>query len=305
MNTPAPLPGIPIAAVERDTGLSKDLLRVWERRYGFPTPLREAGGERSYPPEQLEKLRLIKRLIDHGLRPARLMGASTETLAGLLDGCAAPGGADRCAEFEALLHRVRLRHHVELRCTLQQMLLKHGLQRFVCEVVAPMNARIGDAWLRGEIEIADEHLYTEHVQNLLRTAIGTQPAAGLQRPRVLLTTFPDERHALGLLMVEAMLTSEGAACLSLGTQTPVRDIAGAAAAGEADIVALSFSIAHPLRPALDGLRALREALPAKVDLWVGGAGVCGRQDRLPGIRVIERIEDCVDALGVWRAAHPA
>ncbi|HNH17734.1 MAG TPA: MerR family transcriptional regulator, partial [Zoogloea sp.] len=74
---------------------------------------------------------------------------------------------------------------------------------------------------------------------------------------------------------------------------------------EADIVALSFSIAHPLRPALDGLRALREALPAKVDLWVGGAGVCGRQDRLPGIRVIERIEDCVDALGVWRAAHPA
>jgi len=30
-----------ISAVERDTGLSKDTLRVWERRYGFPKPLRD------------------------------------------------------------------------------------------------------------------------------------------------------------------------------------------------------------------------------------------------------------------------
>ena len=46
-----------IAAVERDTGLSKDTLRVWERRYGFPTPGRDTLGERAYPLEQVEKLR--------------------------------------------------------------------------------------------------------------------------------------------------------------------------------------------------------------------------------------------------------
>ena len=51
-----------IAAIERDTGLSKDLLRVWERRYGFPQPQRDANGERLYPPEQLQRLRAIKRL---------------------------------------------------------------------------------------------------------------------------------------------------------------------------------------------------------------------------------------------------
>jgi len=42
-----------IAAVERDTGLSKDSLRVWERRYGFPTPDRDVVGERSYPFDQV------------------------------------------------------------------------------------------------------------------------------------------------------------------------------------------------------------------------------------------------------------
>ena len=51
-----------IAAVERDTGLSKDTLRVWERRYGFPQPLRDANGERTYTAEQLARLRIVKRL---------------------------------------------------------------------------------------------------------------------------------------------------------------------------------------------------------------------------------------------------
>ena len=45
-----------IAAVERDTGLSKDTLRVWERRYGFPSPERDAAGDRLYPPAQVARL---------------------------------------------------------------------------------------------------------------------------------------------------------------------------------------------------------------------------------------------------------
>ena len=61
-----------IAAVERDTGLTKDTLRVWERRYGFPQPERDAHGERAYPLEQVEKLRIVKRLMDGGHRPGAL-----------------------------------------------------------------------------------------------------------------------------------------------------------------------------------------------------------------------------------------
>ena len=64
---------LPIAAVERDTGLSKDTLRVWERRYGFPMPLRDAQGGRNYPTAQVERLRMLKRLLDAGHRPGKLM----------------------------------------------------------------------------------------------------------------------------------------------------------------------------------------------------------------------------------------
>ena len=70
-----------IAAVERDTGLSKDVLRMWERRYGFPVPERDANGERCYPPEQVERLRLIKRLMDAGNRPGKLIAMPDAELA--------------------------------------------------------------------------------------------------------------------------------------------------------------------------------------------------------------------------------
>ena len=45
-----------ISAVERETGLSKDVLRIWERRYGFPEPHRDDNAERQYPQEQVAML---------------------------------------------------------------------------------------------------------------------------------------------------------------------------------------------------------------------------------------------------------
>src|SRR5947209_13504875 len=49
---------------ERETGLSKDVLRVWERRYAFPRPKRDAHGERQYSSADVAKLRAIKRLME-------------------------------------------------------------------------------------------------------------------------------------------------------------------------------------------------------------------------------------------------
>src|SRR5215204_5148703 len=91
-----PEPQFAIAAVERDVGLSKDVLRVWERRYGFPKPDRDANGERLYSAGQVLRLRLIKRLMDQGHRPGRLMSISVDELEALAAGSRAtvPGVAD-------------------------------------------------------------------------------------------------------------------------------------------------------------------------------------------------------------------
>lgn len=301
MSQPASLS---ITAVERDTGLSKDTLRVWERRYGFPKPLRDSLGERLYSVSEVEKLRYIKRLVDQGFRPGKVVTAPIEELAKLLDPPtdAADEARTLSPELASIVDMVKLHRCDELRGLLTQTLMKHGLQRFVTTVAAPLNLRIGDAWLRGEIEVVEEHLYTELLQNTLRSAINAYPIRG-RSPRVLLTTISGEEHSLGLLMAEAMLVPEGARCVSLGCQTPLSDIRLAAGSGEFDVVALSFSAAYPGRQAVEALTSLRNLLPEAVTLWAGGTGVRNRQRSLPGTRIIASIEDTLTALQEWRAAQ--
>ena len=74
-----------ISAVERETGLSKDVLRMWERRYGFPDPQRDGNAERQYAADEVAKLRAIKRLMDTGLRPGKLIRQSLDELNALAE----------------------------------------------------------------------------------------------------------------------------------------------------------------------------------------------------------------------------
>ena len=73
-----------IAAVEHETGLAKDTLRIWEKRYGFPSPLRDPAGDRRYSSAQLRQLKLIRRLLGTGLRPGRVVGLDEASLQRLL-----------------------------------------------------------------------------------------------------------------------------------------------------------------------------------------------------------------------------
>ena len=293
-----------IAAVERETGLGKDTLRVWERRYGFPRPERDQHGERAYPLDQVEKLRLIKRLMGQGWRPGRLLAKPDEELASL----AAPAEAapDEVAGGSLHLTVVDLirQHDIPaLGNALRQALHRQGLQQFVLETVSTLNRAIGEAWMRGEIQVFEEHLYTEQMQALLRQAIGALPP-GSGRPRILLTTVPEEQHILGILMSEALLTLEGAGCVSLGTQTPLADIGLAAQAQQADIVALSFSSAFPTRQVAPLLKQLRGMLAANIEVWAGGAGI-ERVAAPEGVRIMGSLGAALEGLAQWRAAHPA
>jgi len=292
-----------IAAVERDTGLSKDTLRVWERRYGFPIPQRDPFGERIYTLDQVDRLRLLRRLLDAGHRPGKIIGLSDDVLRSLSEQIPSgfpPPTQDQMADLDLFMQLVRAHHVEELRRQLGQRVLRHGLARFVTEVVAPLIDQVGDAWARGQLEIYEEHLFTESMQVVLRSAISTIPQPASQ-PKVLLTTFPGESHGMGILMVEALLALEGCRCVSLGVQTPIWDIALAAKAQEIDVVALSFSsVANPTM-VIQGLTELRTKLPLGIDIWAGGRSQALRQRRIPdGIKVVTNLSDLTEAVGSWR-----
>ncbi|MFM9916074.1 MAG: MerR family transcriptional regulator [Rhizobacter sp.] len=294
-----------IAAVERDTGLTKDTLRVWERRYGFPQPERDGNGERAYPLEQVEKLRVVKRLMDGGHRPGRLvpmsMNALTQLSSSTVDAPRRTADCIAVPDLKSCLVLMRSHDVDALRRLLLQTQMRIGLARFVIEVVVPLNTMVGDAWMRGQLEIFEEHSYIECLHGVLRQALGGLPdAAALDRPRVLLTTLPGEPHSLGLLLAEALLALEGARVVSLGVQTPVWDISLAAVAHRSDIVALGFTGCMNPNQVVDGLTELRSKLPPEVELWVGGAAPVLHRRTIDGVMAFASLEDIRSQIERWR-----
>jgi methylmalonyl-CoA mutase cobalamin-binding subunit len=178
----------------------------------------------------------------------------------------------------------------------------HREKTHLFDPLAPLNVRIGEAWMTGEIAVHDEHFYTEHVQNTVRTAI-RQLEPRERGPRVLLTTLPREQHGLGLLMVEGLLASDDAPCISLGTQTPVQDIVTASRAHRADVVALSFSAGFPVRRGAEAIATLRDALDQAVELWVGGRMVLRLRDLGEGIHRITGLDGVSPAVATWRESR--
>jgi DNA-binding transcriptional MerR regulator/methylmalonyl-CoA mutase cobalamin-binding subunit len=305
---PHPAPST-ISDVERDTGVAKETLRVWERRYDFPQPARDVNGERVYPIEQVHKLRLVKRLIDLGFRPGKVIQFSAEELQALTgqagggSGGVGVGGATLPPpELQRYLDLCKTHQMEALRRQLSQALLMMGLKSFVTDLVAPLTTLVGEAWASGQLATFEEHLYTESLTVVMRSAVFAMPqtAAGNPgAPRIMLTTLPQERHGLGLLMAEAMCVADGAHCISLGVQTPLLEIVEAARAQRVDIIALSFSVAMNPRQALDGLAELQNRLGGGVELWAGGGNAALKRRRPPYVRVLA-LSDIGTAIAEWR-----
>lgn len=304
--------GMPIAAVERETGLAKDTLRVWEKRYGFPRPQRDAVGDRVYPAEQVEQLHLLRRLLDSGHRPGRVVGLDAVALQELLRQPGTQGRTKRgrvalrapvveTPAVDALLDAVAARAPQALRHALAHAQQRMGLESFVVDLLAPLTTAVGEAWAQGRFKVFDEHLYTEVCAGLLRQTIGSlPPPADRGGPRVLLTTLPQEVHGLGLLMVESVLSLEGCSCVSLGTQTPIGDIVQAAGAHRTDVVALSFTAMHGGALVLASLRELRARLPQATALWVGGSCAALYQHPLEGVTAMQPLAGLKDLVAQWR-----
>ncbi|MFI4928214.1 MAG: B12-binding domain-containing protein, partial [Burkholderiales bacterium] len=183
---------------------------------------------------------------------------------------------------------------------LEEGIRQRGLAGFVVQHLAPLNVKVGLAWSRGEIEVFEEHLYTECVQHVLRGHLARLPRPSAEAPRVLLATFPEESHGLGLLMAQVLLTIEGCACTSLGVRVPLQQIVSASKAFRADIVGLSFTASMNPAHVLRGLELLRRELEPQVELWAGGRSQVLARHRIAGVRPMPQIGDVPEAVALWR-----
>jgi methylmalonyl-CoA mutase cobalamin-binding subunit len=257
-----------IGAVSRATGIPANTLRTWERRYGFPRPVRTDGGQRVYAATVVPHLTDIARALDRGLRPRDVLTASRDDLRRWTNPDAPTVDGD---DIEPLLVAVRSLDADGLDRACQVLWALRGGVPFLDGVAAPFLARVGAAWAAGDLEVFQEHFASEVLRSFL-ARIWRPLADHARGPIVVCATPPGERHDLGLHFAATTLALSGRRLAFLGADVPARDIALAVVQSNAEAVAVSLSSATDPSVTRPQLLELRRVLPATVAMLVGGSG---------------------------------
>lgn len=289
---------LPIAVVERETGLSKDTLRVWERRYGYPQPGRDAFGDRVYCAADVIQLRLLKRLLDKGHRPAKIVGLSIDRLTELSQVVEPSDREATSMQGEEVLSLLQQSSPSDLRDYLAHQLATAGMVGFICDCLAPLASVVGEAWAQGRVGVAQEHLFTEIVTRLLRTHLQNFPANSREGKKFLFATLPGEQHGLGLLMAECLVAVKGHTVIPLGTEVPMKELLWACDAYHCDVIALSFSQARSAAFVTDGVKTIRAMLPPSVGVWIGGSGAAHLKPVPAGVLAFRQLTDLRDEVSL-------
>jgi methanogenic corrinoid protein MtbC1 len=273
-----PVEYLSIGDICDETGLSPDVIRVWERRYGFPVPVRLPSGHRRYRPEDLNRLRLMAEAVAQGHRPSLAAAADDAALKHLLK---KEGGEVWTELVDGIFEAVMRMDATGIRSLLDQARAKEGVLSFLRCCVAPLLDRVGMAWAEGMLDIHHEHFLTEVLEDRLRQLRAeqrVQPGS----PVILFATLPGERHRLGLLMAALTYAAKGQRTELLGIDLPVANIASAARALKASCVAVSLSIQSSGEPTRRLIQDLQERLPEGCRLIIGGQGAA-RTRKVEGV----------------------
>jgi len=177
-----------------------------------------------------------------------------------------------------------------------------GPIRFARSFALPMAQAIGDAWAEQRLCVASEHLGSALLRSMLGTALGHAPAR-TGGPVVLFATPAGERHEIGLLIAALTAMGAGASPRYFGADLPAEEVIRASEKIGAAAVALALVALEP-GPAEREVRAIREGLPIRTQLWVGGAGA-GTIELPEGVeflRSLEALENRLALLGARGAS---
>jgi DNA-binding transcriptional MerR regulator len=268
-----------IRIVSRRTGLSPDVIRAWERRYGVVQPHRSETRRRLYSDADIERLRLLREVTRSGRRISDLAGLSRlELIALAREEMRERPGRERGPEVESrraadfLADALRALERLDvaaLRDCLRAASVDLGVIDLLQGVVTPFLMDVGERWHRGELRIYHEHLATASVRSLLeqlRAALGNDR----QGPVAIATTPAGQQHELGALTAALIAAAEGWRTAYLGPDMPAEEIAAAARRYGASAVLLGLTYLQDPTASRKEIEAVLELLPSEVKLVVGG-----------------------------------
>lgn len=277
-----------LSEVLQITGLTKLVLHAWERRYGLVPAGRSATGRRSYTLAQVERLRLLKACSDAGHRISSLVDLSYDDLMRLEEYHRAR------LSLLPLLEAVQDLDGDRLQSDLHARAKAEGPHGFVRRTALPLMQEVGDLWAKGTVTVAAEHLATAQLKRVLGGMLDDCPAPPPKAYRLIATTLEGEQHEIGALVATLVARLSDWDALFLGPNLPNAEICSAVRRRDADLVCLS-ALFGKKRNLEQQLRDLRQDLPAKTEIWIGGPAYAAIG--IPqGVRYFPHLDSYLEAL---------
>lgn len=304
----------PIGVVSQRTGLSKDVLRVWESRYGVVRPARSESGRRLYSDADVERLALLKAATSLGWSIGEVADRTTDELRELarptsVHRVPAPDtsrGSKRAADLVAdCLEALTEMSADRLDAFLSRGMVELPSAVFLDEVVAALLREIGDRWERGQLDPGQEHLASASIRAVLARMISAM-SPDLGSPGIVIATPIGEGHELGAMLAAATAAASGWRATFLGADLPAEHIAAAVRRTGAAAVGLSLVTADGAvsdRRVDDELDRLRTQVGEGVTVFLGGASSDRYEDAAGRIRArrVESLAALRSSLEEWVA----
>jgi MerR family transcriptional regulator, light-induced transcriptional regulator len=270
-----------IGELSRRVGVSAELLRAWERRYGLLEPERSAGGFRLYGEADEARVRLMQEHLDSGVSAAQ---AARLALAGERaaseDDARGPESSTRDT-IDRLRDSLERYDDVTAHAVFDDLLARLTLDTILRDVLMPYLHELGERWERGDVDVAQEHYASALIRGrLLGLARGWGRGVG---PHAILAGAPGEQHDLGLIAFGLALRARGWRITYLGQDTPLADVARTARALKPELVVVSATT----RRRLGAVAAPLEALAGIAPLALAGQGATPLLAADIGARLLE------------------
>jgi MerR family transcriptional regulator, light-induced transcriptional regulator len=270
-----------IGEFARRVGVSPELLRAWERRYGLLQPIRTEGGFRLYTDEDAQRVERMKHALGDGLsaaEAARVALVQERSTEGALDDAR-----------ERLVTAAHDYDETALHAIVDDALAGFSLETVLAELIIPALREIGTQWERGKLEVGQEHFASNLVRERLLALARMWGRGG--GPLAILACAPGERHDIGLIAFGLVLRSHGWRILFLGADTPLAALRRAVAQTDPRLVLVASMDSALLEAAGSELRRLGRSAP----LVLSGAGAS--EELCSRLRVARLDGDLVAAAG--------
>jgi MerR family transcriptional regulator, light-induced transcriptional regulator len=266
-----------IGALSRISGVGVETLRNWERRYGFPEPIRLDSGHRRYPSEMVTRLRIVRRAIDLGFKPSYAVLAPTDELEGLVREAENEALKSETGSVEIMIQR-EIDHWLDrtqaldahgFEVAVRRAWSQFGARDFVVKLAVPYLVKVGERWFEQQFSVAHEHFTSENLSSFFAAQwhpISERAGSG----KAVVANLEGEQHHLGIHMAAVFLALNDFEVIFLGPSTPLPDITVAAREAGVVTVVIGLSKVYNVQKAEKALAKLRQSLPTSITIVAGG-----------------------------------